>query len=251
MSPLTQQARLTRTPRHHRPPAIRARIPAAIRLVTGSRTILEGNGLRASFRWPLRHCARRPTRRHAAGPSALRLPSCDSLSLQCRRSRSLRATPYPPENPSDRSACRPPLSSGGRFHIHQGADMHSRNSVFAFLLVFILVFLSVPARAQEPHAHPAPAEPADTARVREARPQDTTQPAMPGMVEEPLGIPHAREASGTAWLPDETPMYAFHRTRGRWELMLHGSVAVQYVDEGGDRGDEQFGSTNWIMGMAH
>jgi hypothetical protein len=71
------------------------------------------------------------------------------------------------------------------------------------------------------------------------------------MVEEPLGIPHAREASGTAWLPDETPMYAFHRTTGRWELMLHGSVAIQYVDEGGDRGDEQFGSTNWVMGMAH
>lgn len=32
--------------------------------------------------------------------------------------------------------------------------------------------------------------------------------------------------------------------------MLHGIVYVQYIHEGSDRGDEQFGSTNWIMGMA-
>ncbi|HEX6940767.1 MAG TPA: hypothetical protein VF158_15230, partial [Longimicrobiales bacterium] len=59
-----------------------------------------------------------------------------------------------------------------------------------------------------------------------------------------------REGSGTAWLPDFSPMYAVHATAGRWELMLHGNIFLQYIDEGSDRGDENFGSVNWIMGMA-
>lgn len=60
----------------------------------------------------------------------------------------------------------------------------------------------------------------------------------------------AREGSGTAWLPDETPMYASHRQAGRWALMAHGNAFVQYLREGGDRGSEQFGSVNWFMAMA-
>lgn len=65
----------------------------------------------------------------------------------------------------------------------------------------------------------------------------------------PLGISHEREGSGTSWLPDASPMYARHGRWGAWETMLHGQVYLQYIDEGGDRGDEQFGSINWVMGM--
>ena len=60
----------------------------------------------------------------------------------------------------------------------------------------------------------------------------------------------AREGSGTSWLPDETPMYALHRQAGAWTLMAHGNAFLQYVHESGDRGDDQFGSVNWFMGMA-
>jgi hypothetical protein len=60
----------------------------------------------------------------------------------------------------------------------------------------------------------------------------------------------AREGSGTSWLPDETPMYAIHRQAGQWTLMGHGNVFLQYLQETGDRGDKQFGSINWLMGMA-
>jgi hypothetical protein len=60
----------------------------------------------------------------------------------------------------------------------------------------------------------------------------------------------AREGSGTAWLPDETPMYAIHRQAGAWTLMAHGNAFLQYLHESGDRGSQQFGSINWIMGMA-
>lgn len=45
-------------------------------------------------------------------------------------------------------------------------------------------------------------------------------------------------------------MHALHRRVGDWEVMLHGSLFVHYLKDGGDRGREQFGATNWIMGMA-
>ena len=60
----------------------------------------------------------------------------------------------------------------------------------------------------------------------------------------------AREASGTAWLPDQSPMYAIHSVRGPWTLMLHENVFAQYLHESGDRADDQAGSINWVMGMA-
>lgn len=66
----------------------------------------------------------------------------------------------------------------------------------------------------------------------------------------PLGVPMSREGSGTSWQPDSTPMYAMHRLAGPLLLMLHGNVFMQYLIEGGDRGDDQFGSVNWVMGMA-
>jgi hypothetical protein len=66
----------------------------------------------------------------------------------------------------------------------------------------------------------------------------------------PLALPMGREGSGTAWLPDSTPMYAVHETRGPWQLMLHGNVFAQYLKDAAPRGREQFGSVNWFMAMA-
>ena len=65
-----------------------------------------------------------------------------------------------------------------------------------------------------------------------------------------MSMPSAREASGTSWLPDETPMYAIHRQAGSWTLMAHGNAFLQYLHESGDRGSDQAGSINWVMGMA-
>jgi hypothetical protein len=66
----------------------------------------------------------------------------------------------------------------------------------------------------------------------------------------PLGIGEQRDGSGTSWLPDASPMYAVHLKAGEWNVMLHGNAFVQYINEGGDRGDSQLGSINWMMGMA-
>jgi hypothetical protein len=37
---------------------------------------------------------------------------------------------------------------------------------------------------------------------------------------------------------------------GSWDVVLHGATFVQYVTEEGPRGGRQFGSTNWMMGIA-
>ncbi|MGH9258056.1 MAG: hypothetical protein ACRD3C_26140, partial [Vicinamibacterales bacterium] len=62
----------------------------------------------------------------------------------------------------------------------------------------------------------------------------------------------SREASGTAWLPDLTPMYGWHVQTHGWELMFHGNAFGQFLYESGGehRRGTQAGSINWIMGMA-
>jgi hypothetical protein len=60
----------------------------------------------------------------------------------------------------------------------------------------------------------------------------------------------ARDASGTSWLPDDSPMYALHRTSSAWMLMAHGNGFLQVLHDAGPRGSTAVGSINWIMGMA-
>lgn len=125
--------------------------------------------------------------------------------------------------------------------------MESTNVKRILLLLFLPVLPAGPAAAQ--HTHPA--APADTARAAHAAhgaapAADAQAHGMSGV----LGIPQTREGSGTSWLPDATPMHAVHGQAGAWSLMLHGQAFLQYIDEGSDRGDDQLGSINWIMGMA-
>lgn len=116
--------------------------------------------------------------------------------------------------------------------------MYARSLVRALAhgcLVFA-VTLGV-ASAQEPeHQHGAEAQSAQTHEHEHAGPG---------------GIPMSRDGSGTSWLPDETPVYAVHRQADGWMLMLHSNVFLQYLNDTGRRGRDQFGSINWVMGMAH
>jgi hypothetical protein len=138
----------------------------------------------------------------------------------------------------------------------------------SILTILLLLALSAVAWAQHSHPSPPPgqqpspperpAEPPehDEAAHGEAEPAaeepgDPHHPAaQAAMLEGPLGIPAARDGSGTSWLPDASPMHALHGKRGDWQLMFHGNAFLYYFDEGGDRGDQDFGSINWAMGMA-
>ncbi len=66
----------------------------------------------------------------------------------------------------------------------------------------------------------------------------------------PLGIPMARQGSGTGWLPDQSPMSALHLSAHGWQLMLHGNLFAGYDGQASDTGDDKFISVNWFMGMA-
>ena len=68
--------------------------------------------------------------------------------------------------------------------------------------------------------------------------------------EGPLSLPHAREGSGTSWMPDSSPVHAHHFMAGEWMLMLHYAVQAGYDDQWSDRGSRRFTAANWIMGMA-
>jgi hypothetical protein len=85
----------------------------------------------------------------------------------------------------------------------------------------------------------------------QTHPPELHQQAPPQHEHSQHDVPMAREASGTAWLPDATPTYALHWRRGVWQLMAHGNTFVQFLHESGARGDSQAGSINWAMGIAH
>ena len=51
-------------------------------------------------------------------------------------------------------------------------------------------------------------------------------------------------------LPGNAPMHGLHVMAGDWMLMAHGYAWGVYSDQGGPRGDSQFGSINWAMLMA-
>lgn len=65
-----------------------------------------------------------------------------------------------------------------------------------------------------------------------------------------------RETSGTAWVPQATPMYGVHRPWHGWDLRLSGAAFVQALYEPGPRhrtggfGTRQAGSINWVMAQA-
>jgi hypothetical protein len=45
-------------------------------------------------------------------------------------------------------------------------------------------------------------------------------PTETGTMTTPLGIPETRDASGTSWQPESTPMFMWHWMTGGWSLAL-------------------------------
>lgn len=60
----------------------------------------------------------------------------------------------------------------------------------------------------------------------------------------------SRDGSGTAWLPDTSPVHAIHAMAGGFRLMFHGNLHAGINWQGTERGDREPISTNWIMAMA-
>jgi hypothetical protein len=72
-----------------------------------------------------------------------------------------------------------------------------------------------------------------------------------GRVKGDLGsYPMTRDASGTAWQPDSSPMEGVHDDLGGWTTMLHGYIAGVHDNQGGPRGGEKTFEESMLMGMA-
>lgn len=78
---------------------------------------------------------------------------------------------------------------------------------------------------------------------------DMSRMGMTTAVPLPLDIPWTRVTSGTAWLPDDSPMYALGGARAGWMWMLHGAAFGQFDRQGTSRGETQVGLVDWEMGM--
>ncbi len=58
-----------------------------------------------------------------------------------------------------------------------------------------------------------------------------------------------REASGTSWQPESSPMDSIHQGMGDWSTMIHGFANAIYDHQGGPRGDSKTFSTSMLMLM--
>ncbi len=59
-----------------------------------------------------------------------------------------------------------------------------------------------------------------------------------------------REASGTSWQPDATPMEGIHAMNGPWMTMMHGYVDAVVDHQGGPRGASKTFAESMLMVMA-
>src|SRR6266705_4459618 len=78
---------------------------------------------------------------------------------------------------------------------------------------------------------------------------DMPQMQMPMQSSVNIADPMSRESSGTAWVPDSTPMYGKMFMFGDDMLMLHGAIFPRYTNVSTRRGDDRIDAPNWIMGM--
>jgi hypothetical protein len=103
---------------------------------------------------------------------------------------------------------------------------------------------------QQAPAEEAPTPPHDETQHDEMKDDEMKPRERDHEIRGALDLPMSRVASGTAWIPDDTPMRAYMTRSNGWHLMLHGNVFAGYDYQGTDAGDEELVSQNWIMGMA-
>ncbi len=62
--------------------------------------------------------------------------------------------------------------------------------------------------------------------------------------------PMTREASGTSWVPDSSPLEGMHEMGDPWTTMAHANVNAIYDRQGGPRGDTKTFASSMFMAMA-
>lgn len=94
------------------------------------------------------------------------------------------------------------------------------------------------------HPMPAPTQPKPSSGAMEGMSVEMDMPGSMG------GYSMMRDASGTSWQPESTPMNGVHGALSSWSTMVHGYVLGVFDRQGGARGDEKTFSESMLMGMA-
>jgi hypothetical protein len=135
-----------------------------------------------------------------------------------------------------------------------------------FLLAIITVFITHVSIAQHDHEHDHMAPANDTAKPMQMQPKkdavahnhdessanhDHHQMNMSNSFSK--NLPMTRNGSGTAWSPDNAPMYGYMFHTAKWMYMMHGNLFLRYnkqdVFNKGIRGGEKFDAPNMWMFM--
>ena len=111
-------------------------------------------------------------------------------------------------------------------------------------IIFLMNFFVITSKAQQMHMKMN----ADTAKM------DTAQPMNMAMNSQfSLDLPMSRDGSGTSWVPDESPAYAYMIHGKKWMTMIHGSFSARYnsqdVFKSGSRGGSKVDVPDWLMAM--
>ena len=68
-----------------------------------------------------------------------------------------------------------------------------------------------------------------------------------------LNLPMSRNGSGTAWLPDASPMYGYMIHKNSWMFMFHGDIFPRFnqadIFKNGERGAAKWDAPNMLMAM--
>ncbi|MEJ8758678.1 hypothetical protein WG947_16815 [Pontibacter sp. H259] len=122
-----------------------------------------------------------------------------------------------------------------------------KNTIPLYMLVISLAGLT-PAFGQHEHHQ----QKQDTTKHSQQKMQHGDM-QMPMSHAFSRNLPMSRNASGSGWLPDESPMYGNMYHQGDWMFMLHYNLFLRYnkqdVFEQGNRGESQFDAPNWLMLM--
>jgi hypothetical protein len=111
------------------------------------------------------------------------------------------------------------------------------------------IALGMPVLTRAQHEHHAP--PREPPAAEPTTDQGVHGPHAMHAMRALLGdFPAAREASGTSWVPDSSPVHGGHGRHfelGAWSCMLHGMATLVYDDQAGPRGSEDIFGTNMLM----
>ena len=111
---------------------------------------------------------------------------------------------------------------------------------------------NMPGMGNKPHAH-------DTAKTK-AKKDNMESMDMGGNIKMggmnsslSLNLPMSRNGSGTAWLPDASPVYGYMVHANKWMIMFHGDVFIRYnkqdITNTGTRGGEKWDAPDMLMAM--